>query len=417
MCNWAIQFNIPLTALTSLLKYLHWHGHPNLPKSSKKLLNTPNERVTFDVPPGKYCHIGVGLNICRILDKFSVENLPNSILLDFNIDGLPISKSTNSMFWVIMGNVVQQKFNCPFIIGVYHGYKKPNDFNQFLAPFVSEMKTILNEFRYKTNNITVNIRSFICDAPARASVLYTKSHSGYYSCGKCVQRGKVIKNRMVFLEKNSQKRTNESFRSKTQQMHHNGSSCLEELPIDLIVQFPLDYMHVVCLGVVKKMLYIILMGDYNSPKLTKNQLLLVSQRLKICSLSQPQEFARRFRSLSELSYYKATELRNIILYGGPVIFSNVIPEEKYNNFLKLHVAISILCDPVFSNSKVDKAELLLNEFVTEFANLYGKHNIVYNFHSLLHLADDVKRFGSLDSYGAFPFESNMFRIKKTVTKS
>lgn len=46
---------------------------------------------------------------------------------------------------------------------------------------------------------------------------------------------------------------------------------------------------------------------------------------------------------------------------------------------------------------------LIIEFVKKFAELYGKENVSYNVHSLIHLADDVKTFGHLDGYSAFKF--------------
>lgn len=36
-------------------------------------------------------------------------------------------------------------------------------------------------------------------------------------------------------------------------------------------------------------------------------------------------------------------------------------------------------------------------------------------HGLLHIVDDVQRFGSLDQFSAFPFESNMAKIKQSVS--
>jgi hypothetical protein len=40
--------------------------------------------------------------------------------------------------------------------------------------------------------------------------------------------------------------------------------------------------------------------------------------------------------------------------------------------------------------------------------------MTYNVHSLCHLADDVKRHGSLDSFSAFPFESNLRQLKRML---
>ncbi|KAL3226085.1 hypothetical protein MRX96_004527 [Rhipicephalus microplus] len=46
----------------------------------------------------------------------------------------------------------------------------------------------------------------------------------------------------------------DSRRPKAQQRHHTGHSILEELPIDIVKDVPLDYMHLVCLGLVHKLL-------------------------------------------------------------------------------------------------------------------------------------------------------------------
>jgi len=40
--------------------------------------------------------------------------------LDLNIDGLPISKSSKSQLWPILGRIS----GLSFAIGVYHGYQK-----------------------------------------------------------------------------------------------------------------------------------------------------------------------------------------------------------------------------------------------------------------------------------------------------
>ncbi len=60
---------------------------------------------------------------------------------------------------------------------------------------------------------------------------------------------------MVFLECNSQLRSDDSFRRRQHEEHHNGDSILEELDIDKVLDFPIDPMHLVDLGVTRKLLY------------------------------------------------------------------------------------------------------------------------------------------------------------------
>lgn len=65
---------------------------------------------------------------------------------------------------------------------------------------------------------------------------------------------------------------------------------------------------------------------------------------------------------------------------------------------------------------IDLAEGLLQQFVSEAGSLYGQGIYVYNVHSLLHLADDVRRFGPLDQFSAFGFENFLYKLK-TLIKS
>lgn len=77
----------------------------------------------------------------------------------------------------------------------------------------------------------------------------------------------------------------------------------------------------------------------------------------------------------------------------------------YNNFLKLHAAIRILCHPKMYLSKNGFADNLVTAFVQEFILLYGEAFCVYNFHLITHLPKECLTHGPLDSFSAFPFEN------------
>lgn len=98
---------------------------------------------------------------------------------------------------------------------------------------------------------------------------------------------------------------------------------------------------------------------------------------------------------------------------------DILREDIYFNFLTLHVAITILANPNVLRTPhyiIYYANELLKHFVNSYENIYGKKYVSFNIHNLLHLADDVKHFGSLDTFSAFPFESYISSLKKLIRK-
>lgn len=60
--------------------------------------------------------------------------------------------------------------------------------------------------------------------------------------------------------------------------------------------------------------------------------------------------------------------------------------------------------------------MLLNYFVKCFEYIYGTHFISHNVHGLLHIVDDYRNFGALDSCSCFPFENYMQILKSSLRK-
>jgi len=95
-----------------------------------------------------------------------------------------------------------------------------------------------------------------------------------------------------------------------------------------------------------------------------------------------------------------------------VIFHDAISKEVYNHFLELCVAIRILSIDNISDEYNEFSKKLIYHFVASFGHIYGKCYMSHNIHTLLHLSDDVKKFGSLNNFSVFPFESYMQPLKK-----
>ena len=175
-------------------------------------------------------------------------------------------------------------------------------------------------------------------------------------------------------------------------------------------------MHLVCLGVVRRLLMAWLKGPLTC-RLPNNSVLKISDRLVSMRHFVSSEFCRRPRPLSEIDRYKATEFRQILLYTGLVAFRGIVADEIYSHFILLSLAVRCLVSCQLCESYADYANKLLVMFVEYASQLYGPEFVVYNVHCLTHLSDDVKRFGPLDNISCFPFENYLKRLKKMVRSS
>jgi len=74
----------------------------NVPKDIRTILHTPTLHPIIDIQNGKYLHLGFSNMIEPYLKKL-IKIIPNNIILklSFNIDGLPLARSSKTQFWPI----------------------------------------------------------------------------------------------------------------------------------------------------------------------------------------------------------------------------------------------------------------------------------------------------------------------------
>ena len=267
----------------------------------------------------------------------------------------------------------------------------------------------------------MSLKCFVLDAPARSFVKCIIGHAGYNACERCTIEGSRVQHRTVYLNNDSwEKRTSAEFSSGAFIGNHQQSlSPLVELGIDCVNQFSLDYMHLVLLGVVKRILQFLKKGP-NGCRLSNQLISQISDRLISHNGRMPSEFNRQPRSLDDLCYWKATEFRQFLLYHGPVVLKGIVSSEVYQHFLALHLVISMLLkDGIHEDEEMlAYVQSLIVWFVDSAPHIYGKIFNVYNVHSLVHLVDDVTYFQcSLNHISAFKFENYMQTIKKSVKNS
>ena len=409
LTSWIAEFNISLTAVTALLRFLQKY-HPDLPRDARTLLSTLR---THDIRPlvtgGELWYCGIAHGIKQIHQEGKLNTDERIISLQFNVDGLPLFRSSCLQLWPILCKLVGLNID-PFVVAVYCGSSKPADLADYLKEFVNECTDLLlHGIVIDGSTFQIKVHSFVCDAPARSFLKGIKSHNAYSGCERCHVVGQYVNNRMLFLDIDAQPRTDDSFKSMVDEEHHLQLSPLAQLPIGMVSQFVLDPMHLLYLRVMRRLLYCWLKGSRCSSE--------ISERLTCIRKYIPCEFARRTPSVAELDRWKATEFRLFLLYCGVVVLKDKLCDKLYNNFLLLFVACRILSSSeLVCESMCRYVESLLRLFVQDIHKLYGQDSIVYNMHNLIHVVSDVQNYGPLHMISAFPFENQLKKLKRLVRK-
>ncbi|VEN57040.1 unnamed protein product [Callosobruchus maculatus] len=417
MTCWIIKNRSSLgqSSINDLLSILVSYGF-NFPKDTRTLLETPKTCKLSSIAGGEYKHFSISQSLKKLF-KNNVNSVATIIQVEINIDGLPLTKSSTSQFWPILMSVDYdgcQSHN-PFIVGLYHGYSKPTNIDEYLREFISEFKDLEKQGLYLDNGrqVQVQLVKIVCDAPAKSLVLGVKGHTGYSSCTKCTQEGEYVNGRVTFPELNAPLRTDETFRNKVDEEYHQRLSPFEELSIGLVTGVPLDYMHLVCLGVMKRLVLFWMKGRQDV-RISNNFLPNMQDNINKIKRHIPKEFARYPRNLTEVDRFKASEFRQLLLYTGPYILANLLSKTQYIHFLTLHVAIRILCSKDLLHNYLNSASDLLNYFVCHFGDIYGHEYVSHNVHNLIHLPNDCRRHGCLDNFSSFKYENFLYKMKKMV---
>ncbi|XP_060772163.1 uncharacterized protein LOC132883046 isoform X1 [Neoarius graeffei] len=379
--HWAASFSVPLIAITALLTVLRT-SHPELPKDARTLLGTKPAVPLQTVGNGEYFYFGLAKGILSKLSTIYLPDVIQTIRVQFNIDGLPIFKSTRLQFWPILALIDCDYTRTPFLVGIFCGPGKPSNVFDYLMQFVKDLSDLLcNGVTFGGRKLRVAISSFICDAPARAFVKQIKCHNGYSGCDKCHQTG-IWQKKMTYPETDVRLRSDEEFENMVDKLFF-----------------------------MKKLIHFWMRGK-NSTRQPTRAIKAISEKLIQLRPYTPAEFARKPRELAKIDRWKAAELRQFMIYSGPLVLRDILPQDLYENFMLFSVAMFLLLTPNISESMVCFSEKLLMAFVKHFGEVYGKDEIVFSVHQTIHLTHEYRQYGSLDNISSFPYENYLGKLKK-----
>lgn len=361
-----------------------------------------------------------------------------NISFTINTDGVnKYSSSRAGHLWpvYVMINELpkEHRFKKKFIIPAYI-YCDKHDPNMltFLNPLVEKLNVLNSTGIHVPDSADgdINVRCMLfvatADLPARADLMNMKRYNGKCACHLCKSEGVGYGPNNIHrcwpFEQSPEKRTHEDqvkFASKATikkaVMGVKGHSIFVKLsyPFDLVRSFAIDWMHSVCLGVVKYIMHQ-QMSDGNKDKVFYIGAKTSSMSRKLLLIKPPDIVGRLPRSLEDLKHWKATELKNWLLHYSLPVFCKILNPLYIFHWSLLVGAIGILCSDSISSADIKQADGMLQDFVLLMGILYAPTQCTMNVHLLQHLAYYVSRRGPLWAYSCFAFESMNAFIKPLV---
>ncbi|XP_077564679.1 uncharacterized protein LOC144180166 [Haemaphysalis longicornis] len=353
-----------------------------------------------------------GIEHARLCADFSDDD----ISLIWNTDGIRVFEKSTFEIWPVQCQIAQlepaaRKQNM-LMPALWFGFSKPN-MTALLTPFTEELQQLSTGFSCMKDGKEVNVRGVFAaacsvDAAARSAVRNCKKFNAFQGCSWCYHRGGKS---YEFLDTAPERRTARKHVADaikgtlTAPCKGVTGPCLAmTLPrFDVVDGFIPDYQHCACLGVMRQLLKLWLKSKYHkcdwyigTRTEELNSLLL--------AITPPTEITRTPRKFEDMLYWKASEMRALLLFYGYVVLKPVLPLVYFKHFTLVSYGVYLLLKAEITQQDIREARALLEKFVVQMGVLYTARNVSYNVHQLLHLADSVETWGPLWATSCFPFE-------------
>ncbi|XP_077554020.1 uncharacterized protein LOC144168898 [Haemaphysalis longicornis] len=356
----------------------------------------------------------------------------DDLTLTVNTDGSPVWKSSKTSVWPVQFIVNELpphlRFKNCVLAGLWFGKTHPN-MQLFLSKFVAEVNSIRPlkwEYMSHTHVTRTVVLSCSVDAPARAAVLNMVPFNGYFGCPWCLIHGEHIAGSMRYtMTEPPEARTSATVATnmelavvfKDTVNGIKGPSALMNLRgLDLVNGFSVEYMHCALLGVTRQLTETFLSSSNSGLNFyIGDPSTLEKIDARLLAIKPPHCVTRLPRSLKERSHWKASEWRQWILFYAVPCLRGILSIFYWRHLAKFTEALHTLLQEQLSYSEIDRAEQLLESFVSRCQALYGISFLTFNVHALLHLAHSVRSLGPLWAHSAFVFEGGNGAIVRQVS--
>lgn len=391
----------------------------------------------------KRCNPERSKNICDIHDGELSEEINSSedFYFTYNVgnDGAPLSSSGKQGGWPLgaVPNFLSPKLRSKFYIlcGMLTCSEEPKTdllANLFFDKFIDQV-IILHEDGLKITNLdseeeTIKFCpvSFDVDSVCRPILQSRLQFNGHYGCSWCYHFGNYVKKlgiRYKNEENDSDIRTHESHKqdvAAVEESHKRdvrgvkGYSSLLRIPfINIVWSFPLDYLHCILLGIDQYLYKLWTQSKSKSPfKLNKRDIKTIDERLS--SIRRSQDIHRHQGEFRKKLKWKGSQIKFWMLDCAIPCLKGVLHVDALRHYALLITTLHTLLKTNITEEDLNKCERDAITFVTYFEIYYGGNNVTFNVHSLLHVVRSVKYSGPLWSHSTFPFESEIYYLKKLI---
>ncbi len=338
--------------------------------------------------------------------------------LDISIDGVPESKSGGRSVEILSVRFIGCR-------GIYSlGLLQPTRRGLGIGEEV-----ILQHFLEELEETGLRVRRVIADAPKRAAIRGLKQHSAKFACPYC----KASKEHGAFAARSfgADLRTDGEVRAIAARLEADDFSSDEDREevcrgikkvsplaslsyLDLIRDIPCEPMHLIHLGIVRRILNLSFMcGSSKAKDVTFKRASDEALNAALLRTKSLPEFSRRTRRL-DLANYKAEEFRNVVMGFWPA-FLNALPTKTVTTWI-----LTVYLVRAFNLPRRDLQELMdrvdlkrtLKFWYEEYEHAYGTVNCSYNVHVFSHL-DLVCAVDDLSELSAVDYEDQYNLLKRS----
>ncbi|KAJ9127066.1 hypothetical protein QFC24_001300 [Naganishia onofrii] len=212
----------------------------------------------------------------------------------------------------------------------------------------------------------------------------------------------------------------------------NGQSAFSAVDsLDFPWSFPLDMMHVLFENIMPQLM-LCWRGKYKNDKddkgkdVTDRRTFVLSDtaweeiKLEVAASNTmvPSQFALYVNSIDKKSYWTAETHSYFLMHLWPIIMKDRLPTPYYRHFVELSEITKVLVKIEMTQSEVDSLPAQLVKWVKDLEKVYYAWDMKYissctaPIHSLLHVAECVKRQSPLAMYWCFAMERYGGMVKR-----